>query len=426
MDIDRLRTETPAAENGIYLNNAGCSLMPRPVIGAVQDYFALEARIGGFGAATREAEAIAAVYASLASLINAKPNEIALMGSHTAAWQSVFYGLSFTEGDRILTSRSEYGANYVAFLQMRKRTGCAIDVIPCGDDGATDTAALEQMIDDRAKLIAINWIPTNGGLMNPAAEIGRVARAHGIPYLLDACQAVGQMPVDVEELGCDFLTATGRKWLRGPKGTGFLYVREARLASGQPEPAMIDDFGAPWKKPDAYELVASARRYETHEYEPALRLGLGAAAEYALALGLDEIRERVRRLAEGLRAELGRIPGITVHDLGAEHAGLVTFAHDAVAPGAIAQALEGEAIFIKVVPREGALLDSTARQLSQILRASPHYFNAEGSFLDTLARDIPELVRASPHYFNGEEELETFLRALRKVTGSSSAAIRRQ
>ena len=390
-DLTKARADTPAGQNGIYLNNAGCSLMPRPVIEAVQDYFALEAGIGGFRAVTREAGAIAAVYASVAALINAKSDEIALMGSHTAAWQSVFYGLSFTEGDRILTSRSEYGANYVAFLQMRKRTGCVIDVIPCGGDGATDPVALDKMIDDQVKLIAINWIPTNGGLMNPAAEIGRVARAHGIPYLLDACQAVGQTPVDVEELGCDFLSATGRKWLRGPKGTGFLYVRQAGLASGRPEPAMIDDFGALWKKPDAYELVAGARRYETHENAPALRLGLGAAADYALALGLDRIRERVRRLAEGLRAELARMPGIAVHDLGAEHAGLVTFTHDAVAPGAIAQALEGEAIYVKVVPREGALLDSTARQLTQILRVSPHYFNAE-------------------------EELETFLRALRKVT----------
>jgi selenocysteine lyase/cysteine desulfurase len=393
MNTDELRAETPAAENGIYLNNAGCSLMPQPVIDAVQDYFALEARIGGYPAMLQEAEAYKTVYASIASLINAKPNEIALMSSHGNAWCSVFYGLSFSEGDRILTSRSEYGANYVAFLQMQKRTGCVIDVIPSGNSGATDPVALEQMIDDRVKLIAINWIPTNGGLMNPAAEIGRVAKSHGIPYLLDACQAVGQLPVDVEELGCDYLTSAGRKWLRAPKATGFLYVREDRLAAGEPEPAMIDDFGALWTEPDGYELVDTARRYETHENSPALLLGLGAAADYACALGLDNIREQVRHLAEGLRTELSSLPGVTVQDLGTEHAGLVTFTHDTVAAADITAALLNENITVKTVPRAGA-------------------------FLDTLARDIPELVRISAHYFNSEDELATVLRALREVIGA--------
>ncbi len=393
-DLSKARADTPAVENGIYLNNAGCSLMPQPVIDAVQDYFALEASVGGFPAVMQEAEALKGVYASVASLINAKPNEIALMGSHTVAWQSVFYGLSFGEGDRILTSRSEYGANYVAFLQMQKRTGCIIDVIPCRNSGATDPVALEKMIDSNVKLIAINWIPTNGGLMNPAAEIGRIAKAHGVPYLLDACQAIGQMPVDVKELGCDYLTSAGRKWLRGPKGTGFLFVREDRLAASDPEPAMIDDFGALWTKPDAYELASSAQRYETHEHEPALRLGLGAAVEYARALGLENIRERVRRLAEGLRSELSNLSGITVRDLGTEHAGLVTFSHDTLSAAEITAALKAENITVKTIPRAGALID-------------------------TFARDIPELVRASAHYYNSEDELATFLRALAGAIGAA-------
>jgi cysteine desulfurase/selenocysteine lyase len=390
IDVLKARAETPAAENGIYLNNAGCSLMPGPVIDAVQGYFALEARTGGYPTMMQEAKKIDAVYTSIASLINAKPKEIALMSSHGVAWSSVFYGLSFKEGDRILTSRSEYGANYVAFLQMQKRTGCVIDVIPCANSGATDPVALEKMIDDRVKLIAITWIPTNGGLMNPAAEIGRVANDHGIPYLLDACQAVGQTPVDVHELGCDYLTATGRKWLRGPKGTGFLYVREDRLATGNPEPAIIDDFGAPWTDANEYILVDSARRFESHEKEPALMLGLGAAAEYAQALGLENIRKCVDDLAEGLRSELANLPGITVQNLGTKHAGLVTFTHDTVAAADITAALQNENISVKTIPRAGALLD-------------------------TLARDLPVLVRISAHYFNSEDELDTTLSVLRRA-----------
>lgn len=388
IDLLKARAETPAVENGIYLNNAGCSLMPAPVIDAVQDYFALEASTGGYPAMAKEAKKIDAVYTSVASLINAKPNEIALMGSHTLAWQSLFQGLRFEEGDRILTCRSEYAANYVAMLQMQKRTGCVIDVIPSDNRGVTNPGALEQMIDSRVKLIALNWIPTNGGLMNPAAEIGRVARAHGIPYLLDACQAVGQMKVDVEELGCDYLSATGRKWLRGPKGTGFLYVREEKLSEPGCEPGIIDDIGAPWVKADTYELLDSARRFETHENAPALRLGLGAAVEYARALGLENIRERVNNLAEGLRGELSTLPGITVQDLGEEHAGLVTFSHASVEAAEITTALGAESITVKTIPRAGALLD-------------------------TLEREIPELVRISAHYFISEEELDTTLSVIR-------------
>lgn len=393
MDIENLRADTPGAENSIYLNNAGCSLMPRPVIDAVQDYFALEAQIGGYPAMLQEQAAHERVYESVARLVGAKPDEIALFGSNTLAWNAVFQGMRFAEGDRILTSRAEYGANYVAFLQMKKRTGCVIDVIPTDNTGATSPAALEEMIDARAKLIAVNWIPTNGGLVNPAAEIGRVARKHAIPYLLDACQAVGQMPVDVKEIGCDFLTSAGRKWLRGPKGTGFLFVRDDRLDDF--EPGVIDDIGAPWVEPDVYRLRSDARRFETHEHEPALRLGLGAAADYALALGigLEAIRDRVRGLAEGLRGELAALPGVTVRDLGAEQAGLVTFSHETMAAGDITAALQKSGICVKTIPRAGALLDSAAR-------------------------DIGELVRVSPHYYNTEQELETAVAAVGKSTST--------
>lgn len=393
LDVKQARADTPAVENGIYLNNAGCSLMPGAVVDAVQDYFSLEGRVGGYPASVQKSGAINSVYDSIAALINAKPCEIALMTSHGDAWSSAFYGFSFTEGDRILTSRSEYGANYVAFLQMQKRTGCVIDVIPCRNDGATDPAALEKMIDDRVKLIAVNWIPTNGGLINPAAEIGRIANAHGIPYLLDACQAVGQLPVDVVGLGCDYLSATGRKWLRGPRGTGFLYVREERLAAGAPEPASLDDFGALWTKPDEYELVAGAKRFERHEKEAGLLLGLGVAADYAREAGLENIRQRLGHLAEGMRRELAALPGITIQDLGAERSGLVTFTHDTTVSADITAALQAQNICVKTIPSAGALMD-------------------------TIERDIPELVRVSAHYFNTEDELDEVLKTVRDVIGA--------
>lgn len=390
MNIDKLRADTPGVAHCVHLNNAGSGLMPQPVIDAIKDHIDLEARIGGYEAREQEDERIEAAYTSVARLIGADKSEIAFVENATVAWQHAFFSQDLKEGDRILTAEAEYAANYIAYLQMQKRTGCVIDIIPSDETGATDPEALEKMIDATVKLIAITWIPTNGGLVNPAAEIGRIAKAHGIPYLLDACQAVGQMPVDVGELGCDYLAATARKFLRGPRGTGFLYVRAEILE--RLEPYMLDMFGAEWTAPDAYEMRPDARRFETWESSLALHLGMGAAADYALDVGLGEIRERAFRLGAALRYELNRIPGISVHDIGAEKCAIVSFSHDRVDADSIKSSLRDKNINVSVSGPSSTLLDANARGL-------------------------PDLVRASPHYYNSEEDIETFLGALRGVNG---------
>ncbi|MGE0612051.1 MAG: aminotransferase class V-fold PLP-dependent enzyme [Hyphomicrobiales bacterium] len=389
LDIARLRADTPGTQHCIHLNNAGAALMPKPVIEAVEAHFAHEARVGGHAAAAARHDDLEAVYVSVARLINASPDEIAYVDSNTRAWQLAFYGLPFGEGDRILTSRAEYGANYVAFLHMRKRTGCVIEVIPDDGDGVTDPRALEKMIDGRVKLIAVTWLPTNGGLINPAAEIGKVARRHGITYLVDACQAVGQMPVDVEALGCDFLTGAGRKWLRGPRSTAFLYVRRSMLEKA--EPAMIDNTGARWTSPESYELLPTARRYEQFESAPALRLGLGQAAGYALGLGIENIRKSVGAISSHLRDELKKIPGITLRDKGRELSGLVTFSHEARPADALKSVLARAGINCSVSKPDGALLDARARALPDLLRLSPHCYNTEAE-LETCLRAIRDAI----------------------------------
>src|SRR5258708_25326716 len=263
MDIVHLRAETPGVVNRVHLNNAGAGLMPLPVLQTMTDYLRREAEIGGYEAAAEAGARLDGVYDSVARLIGAARDEIALTENASVAWQMAFYALPLRAGDRILTARAEYAANYVAFLQVAKRTGAVIEVIPDDANGVLDAEALERMLDDRVRLIAITWVPTNGGLVNPAAAVGRIARSHGIPYLLDACQAVGQMPVDIADLQCDMLSTTGRKFLRGPRGTGFLYVRREMIE--KLEPPMIDHFGAPWVAPDFYELRPDARRFVTWE-----------------------------------------------------------------------------------------------------------------------------------------------------------------
>jgi len=386
LSIDELRAETPGCAHKLHFNNAGAALMPQPVIDAVTDHLSLEARIGGYEALAERRDAHEAVYASIAEMIGAAPDEIALVENATVAWQRAFYAMTFSSGDRILTGRAEYAANYVAYLQVSRQTGCVIDVIPDDAFGATDPAALEKMIDDRVKLISVTWVPTNGGLVNPAEEIGGVARAHGIPYLIDACQAAGQMPIDVGALGCDFLSVTGRKFLRGPRGTGFLYVRRSMLE--KVEPAMLDHFAAPWVSEDAYEMRDDARRFEVWESAPALRMGLGVAVDYALRVGLEDIQTRVCDLARHLRSEIMSMPGLRGHDLGANPCAIVTFSHESIVAEEIVAGLSAQDINVSRSVPSSTLLDSTRRKL-------------------------PAVVRVSPHYYNTEDELERFLSSLR-------------
>ncbi|KYG19592.1 aminotransferase class V [Bradyrhizobium sp. AT1] len=375
IDLDRIRADTPATARLAYLHNAGAALMPAPVVAALKAHIDLESEIGGYAAADREAERLDAVYGSVARLLNAAPDEIALVENATVAWQMAFYSLPFRKGDRILTAEAEYAANYVAFLQVARRTGAVIDVVPSDASGELDVHALERMIDERVKLIAITWVPTNGGLVNPAAAIGKIAQAHGIPYLLDACQAVGQMDVDVAAIGCDMLSATGRKFLRGPRGTGFLYVRRALLQ--KLEPPMIDHFAAPWVSRDSYQLRDDARRFETWENNYAARLGLGAAIDYALGIGIGTIEQRCRMLAGRLRNGLASIPGITVRDLGRAPGAIVSFTVDGHEADAVVASAAAAAITIGASDPSSTRIDAELRALPHVVRASPHYYNTE-------------------------------------------------
>ncbi|MFT4727141.1 MAG: cysteine desulfurase/selenocysteine lyase [Granulosicoccus sp.] len=351
-----------------------------------------EATIGGYEAATTESVFLEGVYDQVASLIGARSDEIALVENATVGWCHAFYALELKEGDRVLTCHAEYAANYVAFLQRAKRDGIVIDIVPDDETGALDVNALETMIGPRTGLIAITWIPTNGGLVNPAAEVGRVARAHNIPYLLDTCQAVGQMPIDVTAIGCDFLSATGRKFLRGPRGTGFLYVRKALIETL--EPITIDHFAAPWVAADRYELRSDARRFETWENSYALRAGLGAAVEYARAIGMEQIQQRARVLADSLRDRLLTLPGARIMDQGNERCAIVSFTVTGLQATEAMARLRDQGINIGASSPSSTLIDSESRALPVLLRAAPHYYNTEYELdkvvdaLDRLRLDI--------------------------------------
>jgi selenocysteine lyase/cysteine desulfurase len=261
-------------------------------------------------------------------------------------------------------------------------------VVPDDESGQLSVDALRDLLDDRVRLVAISWIPTQSGLVNPAAAVGALAREAGVPYLLDACQAVGQLPVDVDALGCDFLSATGRKYLRAPRGTGFLYVRRSRL--GGLEPPFLDVHAARWAPGDEVEMRDDARRFESWEHSVANRLGLGAAVDYALALGVDAIAARIESLATSLRAQLVEVPELTLHDEGVERCGIVTFTIGGVDVHELSARLRTQAINISVSTIDFARHDFEARGLSAVARASVHYYNTD----DELTRLVDAMATA--------------------------------
>ncbi|TML03138.1 MAG: aminotransferase class V-fold PLP-dependent enzyme [Actinobacteria bacterium] len=385
IDVARARRETPGCQYVTHLNNAGSSLPPQPVLDAVVGHLELEARVGGYEAHEQNEPAIERFYGAAAKLLGAHPEEIAFASSATRAWDMAFYGFPFERGDRILTAVAEYISNYIAYIQVAERAGVEVVPVPNDEYGQVSVDSLRQLVDERVKLIAITHVPTNGGLVNPAAEIGAVAREAGIPYLLDACQSVGQLPVDVEEIGCDVLSATGRKYLRGPRGTGFLYVRSSLL--GRLEPPFLDMRAADWVEPDRYELRPDAIRFEEWEQAYAAKVGLSTAIDYALGWGLESIWQRVAALGESLRARLGDIEGVTVRDLGAVRCGIVTFTVDGVGASELKERLAREAINVTASPRSSTLLDSRARALPDLVRASVHYYNTDEE-LDRLVESV--------------------------------------
>ena len=387
-DIERARRETRGCEELIHFNNAGASLPPIPVADALYDYLREEEEQGGYEVMARRAAELDHFYTAAAQLLNCSADEIAFADSATRAWNAAFYAFDFQPGDRILASSAEYGSNLVALLHQAKRLGVEISWVPDDPSGQIDINSLESQIDKRVKLICLTQVPSGGGLVNPAAGVGKVAKAAGIPYLLDACQALGQMPVDVDQLGCDLLCGTGRKFLRGPRGTGLLYVRKTLIEQLQPN--QLNHHAAPLLSAHNYQLRSDAKRFECWERSCAAQLALGVAIDYALAWGLGAISERVRFLAATLRQKLAAIDGVTIADQGGELCAIVTFSCAQRPANQLQQQLALRQINTSSVPFSANPVSS---------EKFPH----------------PVLLRASPHYYNTVEEIEHFVAELKKL-----------
>jgi selenocysteine lyase/cysteine desulfurase len=375
MNIEQFRDDTPGTQNVIHFNNAGASLMPKEVSDSIITYLRQESRYGGYETAHKNRESIEQTYSAIGNFINAQPDEIALLENATAAWNMAFFSIDFRNGDRILTSKAEYASNYLSYLRLKEQVDIQIEVIPNDEYGQTSVSALKKMMDGNVKLISITHMPTNSGLVNPIKEIGNIAKKHDCFYLVDACQSVGQYPIDVQKIGCDMLSATGRKYLRGPRGTGFLYVKEDQIENLLPP--FFDLHAAEWTSENEYKIRSDARRFENWEMNYAGIMGLKKAVEYADDIGIKQIWKRITRLAEKLRWELAELPGIIVHDIGEIKGGIVTFTVDSVPAREVKDDLSKKGINVNTSSKSSTLLDMKERNLPTLVRASVHYYNIE-------------------------------------------------
>ncbi|MCZ4500862.1 MAG: putative cysteine desulfurase [Marmoricola sp.] len=383
IDLDAERAQTPGCLHQVFLDSAGSSLPSETVVGAVVAHLQREAEIGGYRAAAERAEELAALPVALGRLIGADPDLVALTDSATRAWNQFTTALPLGPGDRVLIGGVEYASNAIALLQRARAAGCSIEVVPSDADGRIDLGALASMVDDRVRLVSLVHVPTNSGRVNPVREVVEIAHRAGALVLLDACQSVGQLALDVDDLGVDALSATGRKWLRAPRGTGFLYVRRSVLAGL--EPLAADLRGGTWTSPDTYALREDAARFELWEADVAGRLGLKAAVDHLLTLGPSEVESVVRDNAAALRAGLGAVPGVTLQDAGPDLCGIVTFTVAGLDPTDVRDRLLGLGVTVSVSHEGSTRLDMAERGLRSVVRASPHYFVSPAQLAEAVA-----------------------------------------
>jgi cysteine desulfurase/selenocysteine lyase len=373
--IQQYRAETKGTAGLIHFNNAGASLPPDVVLDTVIAYLKEEATYGGYETEAKYQSQLQHTYDLIAQLINAGRDEVAIVESASVGWGLVFNGIDFKAGDEIITSEMEYVTNLMGFLNAKKNYGVVFKVVPNDERGNFSLRALEEMISAQTKLIAITHIPSTAGGMMPIVEIGKIACKHNILYLVDACQSAGQIPIDVKEIGCDMLSVTGRKYLRAPRGTGFLFVRKE--VQDKLKLILMDSFAAEWVSETDFKIRNDARRFELYEKNRALTLGLGKAIEYALNIGVDRIWQRVQYLAELMRNQLSAIDGVTVHDFGAEKCGIVTFSVEGIESIALKTTLAAQGINVSIGKAISTLIYMNKNHLVSIIRASVHYYNTE-------------------------------------------------
>ncbi|MBK9734284.1 MAG: aminotransferase class V-fold PLP-dependent enzyme [Saprospiraceae bacterium] len=384
IDINKVRFDTPGCQDKIFLNSAGSSLVPNIVSDTMYQYLEQERMIGGYQTALIQQDKIDEFYIQSSLLLNCEPKNIAFSYNATDAYAKALSSINFRSGDVILTSDDDYISNYIAFFSLKKRFGIEIVRIKNLDNGDIDLIdAEEKMVTCKPILVSITHVPTNSGKIQPVEKIGELCATYDIWYIVDACQSVGQIIVDVKKIKCDFLSATGRKFLRGPRGTGLLYISDKALNAGL-EPLMIDMRGAKWNSEQSYSPIDTARRFELWEVSYSNLMGLTEAIKYANQIGLGNIQSANLKLINLLKSTL--IQNIDIHltEEGSRSASIVTFSSRSKPLEYFVQKLNDANVSYGVGYREFALIDFNKKDVDWVIRLSPHYFNTEQEIMNTV------------------------------------------
>lgn len=385
MDIDLIREQTKGCTDKIFLNSAGSSLVPQSVTDKMVSYLQMEALTGGYALAAQFEDEVGELYVQAALLLNCAPKNIAYATSATDAYAKAITAVNFKEGDVILTTDDDYISNQLSFLSLRSRFGISIiraDNLPNGD---LDMDTFEELVvRHRPKLVAITHMPTNSGIIQPAEEVGMLCKKYDILYLLDACQSVGQRVVDVKKIGCDFMTATGRKFVRGPRGTGLLYVSD-KVLDAQMVPLIFDMQGADWTGNDEYRLTKTAKRFEFWESSIAGKLGLAEALKYINSTGISTIEQYNVNLVQRFRTGLEKVDGLDLHDKGSHLSNIITFTTKNRPLQDSAQLLMDNQVSFSMSFRDFARIDFDKKNLDAVIRFSPHYFNTPEELEKTIS-----------------------------------------
>tara|TARA_A100000164_G_scaffold4344_1_gene3914 strand:- start:434 stop:1603 length:1170 start_codon:yes stop_codon:yes gene_type:complete len=375
LDINKIRLETPGCQSRIHFNNAGGSLIPRGVSVAVESYLNREQEIGSYEAAEEAKVLINSFYTKFSELLNCSESEIAFIENSTRAWEMAVHSISWKPGDQIITGENEYGSNYLGLLHLAKQRSLKILTIPNDESGTISLSQLEESVTDKTRLIAITHVASQRGDVQPASKVGEIANKHNILYLLDACQSVGQINLDTKSLKCDFLCGSGRKYLRGPRGTGFLYTKSTALKTL--EPVFLDLHSANWKNVGSYEFVRDAKMFECWERNMAAMIGLTTAVEYLLKLDVKMVEQRVKQLSLNLREKLSELAAIKILEKSNNCSGIVTFTKTSISATDLKDELQKKGINISVIKQRNARLDLGKECTGDINRASLHYYNSE-------------------------------------------------
>lgn len=297
-----------------YFNNAGSGIMSNDTFDTIVNHMRLEMQYGAYKAAIIREKEIKEFYKYAAKLLNAESSEeIAFIDSASRGWNLVMYGLPVTSNTSIVTLESEYGTNLLTIYDIANKTGCSVTVVKCHEDGSFDLLDVEDALSKGECILAVSHVAAQGAIENPVNELGILAEKYKAIYIVDGCQACGQIPINVQEMKCDFYITAGRKWLCGPRGTGILYVKkESRFPSSQIDLSTSDLVFDNNNKVVGIKTVESAKRFELWEKNVASLLGLSNAIKECLNLGLPRIQDGIISNTIKIREAICNNPKLTL------------------------------------------------------------------------------------------------------------------